>query len=227
LKRNSGLCQRRETTLDRRSMKRRALFVVLAAALFVRLPGIGWGLPPTTPQVRTSDLRCSYAFDEDDILTGVAKASVARLDFDPNEYHWGTLHIELVLLALDGAQAVGLFGVPWRSAYYNLVDGDFIRVYVIGRLVAVAAAGGALRHQSFDLHLAFSALRLPRLDHRKVHANSRAAARRSGSLAALQRSFVHWLALVGANSVCDVVHDHGFVFCPWCATRSRTLRHLA
>src|SRR5262249_53978518 len=58
----------------------------------------------------------------------------------PNEYHWGTLHIELVLLALDGAEAVGLFGVPWRSAYYNLVDGDFARVYVISRLVAVAAA---------------------------------------------------------------------------------------
>src|SRR5262249_20084765 len=125
---------------DRCTVIYRELFAVLSAALILRLPGIGCGLPPTTPEVRTSDLRCSYAFDEDDILSGAAKASVARLDFDPNEYHWGTLHIELVLLALDGAQAVGLFGVPWRSAYYNLLGGDFVRVYVIGRLVAVAAA---------------------------------------------------------------------------------------
>ena len=36
--------------------------------------------------------------DEDDILSGAAKASVTRLDFDPHEYHWSTLHIELVLL---------------------------------------------------------------------------------------------------------------------------------
>jgi len=90
--------------------------------------------------VRASDLRCSYAFDEDDILSGIAQASVARLDFDPHDYHWGTLHLELVLLALDGAQAAHAFHVPWRTAYYNLAVGDFDRVYVIARLVAVAAA---------------------------------------------------------------------------------------
>jgi Dolichyl-phosphate-mannose-protein mannosyltransferase len=112
----------------------------LAVALLLRLPGIAWGLPPVTPQVRQSDLRSSYAFDEDDILSGVAKADVKRLDFDPNEYHWGTLHEELVLLALDGAQAVGVFHTAWRAAYYNLVDRDFSRVYVVGRLVAVVAA---------------------------------------------------------------------------------------
>jgi hypothetical protein len=112
----------------------------LAVALALRLPGIAWGLPPVTDQVRKSDLRSSYAFDEDDILSGVAKADVRRLDFDPNEYHWGTLHGELVLLTLDGAQAVGVFRTPWREAYYGLAAGDFERVYVVGRLVAVAAA---------------------------------------------------------------------------------------
>jgi hypothetical protein len=117
-----------------------ALFGTLAVALLLRLPGIEWGLPPATPEVRASDLRSSYAFDEGDILSGAAEASVARLDFDPHEYHWGTLHVELVLLALDGAQALGAFHIPWRAAYYNLVAGDFTRVYVVGRLVAVAAA---------------------------------------------------------------------------------------
>lgn len=123
-----------------RHVNRIALFATLAAALLIRLPGIEWGLPPATPQVRASDFRSSYAFDEDDILSGAAKASVARLDFDPYEYHWGTLHSELVLLALDGTQAAGAFHAPWRQAYYNLLGDDFIRVYVVGRLVAVAAA---------------------------------------------------------------------------------------
>jgi Dolichyl-phosphate-mannose-protein mannosyltransferase len=122
------------------SPRQYALFCTLAVTLLLRLPGIEWGLPPATPEVRASDLRSSYAFDEGDILSGAAKASVARLDFDPHEYHWGTLHVELVLLALDGAQALGAFHMPWRAAYYNLVAGDFTRVYVVGRLVAVAAA---------------------------------------------------------------------------------------
>jgi hypothetical protein len=121
-------------------MRRFFLFATLAAALLLRLPGIEWGLPPATPQVVASDFRSSYAFDEDDILSGAAKADVRRFDFDPHEYHWGTLHIELVLLALDGAQAAGFFGTPWRQAYYSLIDGGFTRVYVVGRLVAVASA---------------------------------------------------------------------------------------
>jgi hypothetical protein len=112
----------------------------LSVAVLLRLPGIAWGLPPATPHVVASDLRCSYAFDEKDILSGVAKADVRRLDFDPNEYHWGTLHLELVLLALDGAQAAGVFRTPWRTAYYSLLEPDFTRVYVVGRLVAVATA---------------------------------------------------------------------------------------
>src|SRR5437879_6116192 len=114
-------------------MSRWMLGGALALALFLRLPGIEWGLPPVTQQVRQSDLRSSYAFDEDDILSGVAKADVKRFDFDPHDYHWGTLHSELVLLALDGAQAAGVFHTPWRAAYYNLVDRDFVKVYVIGR----------------------------------------------------------------------------------------------
>src|SRR5262249_40833976 len=45
-----------------------------------------------------------------------------------------------LLLALDGAQAVGAFPVPWRAAYYNLVEGQFARVYVAARLLSVGAA---------------------------------------------------------------------------------------
>jgi len=116
------------------------LYATLAAALVVRNPGIGWVLPPDLPHVTSSDFRCSYSFDEDDILSGVAMASVARFDFDPREYHWGTRHLLLVLSAPGGAEAFGAFSLPWRTAYYNLVDADFVRVYATGRLVAVAVA---------------------------------------------------------------------------------------
>ena len=116
------------------------VLATLAVALALRIAGIAWGLPPINDHVRASGLRSSYAFDEDDILSGVARAAVARFDFDPRDYHWGTLHGELVLLALDGAQACGLFPIPWRRAYYELAVDGFERVYVIGRLVAVAAA---------------------------------------------------------------------------------------
>jgi len=108
-------------------------------ALALRLPGIKWGLPPVTREVRASDLRSSYAFDEDDILSGAAQASVARLDFDPREYHWGMLHGEGILLAMDSAQALGVFGEPWRHAYFDLTA-HFARVYAVGRFVAVVAA---------------------------------------------------------------------------------------
>jgi hypothetical protein len=120
--------------------RRYVLYATLAVALLVRLPGIGWGLPPATDAVRASGFRSSYAFDEDDILSGVAQAKVSRLDFDPREYHWGTMHLEFVLLALDGAEAMGVFPVPWRAAYERLDPRGFARVYVVGRMVAVAAA---------------------------------------------------------------------------------------
>ena len=122
------------------SSKSLVFVATLTAALLMRIPGIGWGLPPVAPQVIASGQRCSYAFDECLILSGVAKADVSKLDFDAHSYHWGTLHVDLVLLALDGAQALGFFHTPWRVAYHEMVDGDFQRVYVVGRLVAVATA---------------------------------------------------------------------------------------
>lgn len=137
---NGALLRTRNEECSYREMRPYIAAGTLLLALCLRLAGIAWGLPPVTAQVRQSDLRCSYAFDEDDALSGVAKADVRRLDFDPHEYHWGTLHLELVLLALDAAQAAGFFGSPWRAAYYNLLPADFTRVYVLARLVAVAAA---------------------------------------------------------------------------------------
>ena len=113
------------------------LGVVLLLALALRLPVLNWGLPPTTPQVAASDIRCSYAFDEDDILTGVSFMRPAQFDFDPRRYHWGMLHFHLLQGFLDGAEAIGYFERPWRDSYYNLTAGEFERVYKLARGLSV------------------------------------------------------------------------------------------
>ena len=115
------------------------LALLLAAVLASRLAVIRWGLPPAIPEVRASGIRSSYAFDEANILTPISLTRPGRLDFDPREYQWGALHLELVLLSLEIAEHAGY--VPqWRRAYYNLVPGDFERVYVAGRMVSVLGA---------------------------------------------------------------------------------------
>jgi 4-amino-4-deoxy-L-arabinose transferase-like glycosyltransferase len=75
--------------------------------------------------------------DEDDILTGVSFTDPGKFDFDPRMYHWGTLHLHLTNILLDGAQATGYFKQPWRASYYNLVPGEFERVYRLGRWLSV------------------------------------------------------------------------------------------
>jgi len=52
-------------------------------------------------------------------------------------YHWGTLHLLPVYAALELAGKLGFFPHPWRQAYYDILGGDFERVYVVGRLVSV------------------------------------------------------------------------------------------
>ncbi len=110
---------------------------ILASAAALRVPVIGWGLPPTIPHVLSSDLRCSYAFDEDDILTPISFGNPAQLDFDPRNYVWGTLHFHILLAGLEAAEQLGLTGGPWRQAYYNLTPGAFDRVYVAGRSISL------------------------------------------------------------------------------------------
>ena len=101
------------------------LLGILAVGLLLRVTGIGWGLPPTTPETIASGFRGSYAFDEVSVLYSLARTDPANLDFDPQLYRWGTLHLELVLLALERAQAAGVFEKPWRTAFGGMIPGEF------------------------------------------------------------------------------------------------------
>jgi hypothetical protein len=121
------------------------LGVLVAATFSLRVTALNWGLPPSTPEVAASDIRSSYAFDEDDILTPLSFTQPVRLDLDPRQYQWGTLHLELVLASLQAAERLLYFDHPWREAYYKMLPGDFERVYLAGRmlsvLVSVASVG--------------------------------------------------------------------------------------
>lgn len=117
-----------------------SIAAILFLALLFRIPVISWGLPSQIPHVKASDIRCSYAFDEDDLLTGISFTKPAELDLDPRLYQWGTLHLNLTLVWLEGAERIGYIGAPWREAYYHLHPGAFERVYTAGRSLSVVFA---------------------------------------------------------------------------------------
>ena len=87
-----------------------------------------------------SDIRCSYAFDEDDVLTYVSFTKPSEFDFDFRLYHWGTLHFSFLLPWLEAAEKLGYIGGAWRTAYYNMLPGSFERVYVAGRVLSMLIA---------------------------------------------------------------------------------------
>lgn len=112
------------------------LVSILAGACLLRLPCLRWGLPPAVPHVAASDFRCSYAFDEDDVLTAVSFMNPSKLEFEPRLYRWGTLHFSVLLGWLSIAEDTGYIGSPWRDAYYNLRTGSFDRVYAAARCLS-------------------------------------------------------------------------------------------
>jgi hypothetical protein len=113
------------------------LACLFLAAVCLRFPVLDWGLPPPSPHVIASDIRSSYAFDEDDFLTGASFTNPAEFNFDVRIYHWGTLHFLLTGFTLDAAEQLGYFKQPWRASYYNMVPGEFERVYRLGRSIGL------------------------------------------------------------------------------------------
>ncbi len=120
------------------SMKQSSLWLglILVSALLLRIPALWWGLPLSIPHVVASESRCSYALDEDDVLTAAAHCNPKALDFDPLLYHWGTLHLHLVQIWMEAVEASGFVGRGWRNAYYNMIPGAFERVYAAGRMLS-------------------------------------------------------------------------------------------
>src|SRR5690349_15018584 len=118
-----------------------ALLLVLGLSLAVRLVGLGWGIPAYTADLMpNTPYRSSYHLDEDNFLSGLMQMRPAAGNFDVLDYHWGTLQFYLIYGVLEAAQVAQVIPTPWEAAYQ---EGDLTvlpRLYILGRLVSVAAA---------------------------------------------------------------------------------------
>jgi len=104
--------------------------IVFAAALAIRIWGIGWGLP-------NEDRHWSYHPDEPIVYLYAQEVDPARLDFDPGFYNYGTLYLTLLKVAGDVAKTYAGGGEElWMQIGAGHVAGRWISV--------LAGAGSAL-----------------------------------------------------------------------------------
>lgn len=130
---------------------RRALPLLLfAAALLLRLAGIGWGLP-------SDDRHWSYHPDEPIVYLNAQQVEPAKLDFDPGFYNYGTLYLTILRVASDVAKTYAGGGDQlWMQMGAGHVAGRWIS--------ALAGAGTAwvlfllLRRRFGDVPAVFGAL---------------------------------------------------------------------
>src|SRR5947208_4262091 len=107
------------------------LAAVLGLAAALRLTGIGWGLP--NPQRY-------YPFhpDETVIMDAVEQLHPFSGDFLPSFYNYGSLYLLLCRIVIDVLAAYHLAEpFPPRAGGMPAWIGDFARLFLIGRLVAV------------------------------------------------------------------------------------------
>src|SRR5262249_26008867 len=93
------------------------LGLLAGTAFATRMAVIHWGILPVVPHVIASGIRSSYAIDEDDILSPISQTRPSQMDFDPRQYRWGPLHLELVLIGEELAEHLGYVQRSWRRAY--------------------------------------------------------------------------------------------------------------
>jgi hypothetical protein len=113
---------------------------VLAVSLALRLLALDWGIPHYDPAVLpNTPYRHSYHIDEDNFLWGLMQMRPAAGNFDVVDYHWGTLQHFLIYGVLLGGSALGVVPAPWEAAFARGDVAALPRLFILGRLVSVAA----------------------------------------------------------------------------------------
>jgi hypothetical protein len=117
-----------------------ALCVLVLGSLGLRLFGIGWGIPNFDPsRVAASAYRNSYHIDEDNFIWGLMQMRPAEGNFDVLDYHWGTLQFYLIYGTLLGGEVTGILPSPWETAFREGDIATLPKIYILGRLLSVAA----------------------------------------------------------------------------------------
>jgi len=86
----------------------------------------------------------SYHPDEYQVFKSLATMSPGRLDFDPKNYIYPSLHAYLVGAALGVCHLAGLVHLERNLAYYFDHPDQMGRMYLVGRALSLLAAVGAL-----------------------------------------------------------------------------------
>ncbi len=117
-----------------------ALCVLVLGSLGLRLFGIGWGIPNFDPgRVAASAYRNSYHIDEDNFIWGLLQMHPSEGNFDVLDYHWGTLQFYLIYGTLLGGEVAGILPSPWENAFRAGDIATLPKIYILGRLLSVAA----------------------------------------------------------------------------------------
>lgn len=126
-----------EAPEDRRipsALVARASWFLFSFALFLRLIGIGWGLP--------DDLHnFSYHPDETVNVLVAQQIEPAKLDFDPDFYNYGTVYLTVLSLGSSLVGSLAGTGTEDPAAVYGFLGKSIL----MGRLASsLAGAGSAL-----------------------------------------------------------------------------------
>lgn len=106
------------------------LAFILAMGLFLRVYGLGWGLP-------TKGYYFSYNSDEVQYIKGLSAMSPLKLDFDPNFYAWGSWHFYELGAGIGLAKLLGIVRLTKDKFFYYEHPQEMAKIYLAGRAVSV------------------------------------------------------------------------------------------
>ena len=106
------------------------LLGIFVLGLFLRVYGIGWGLP-------NKGCFVSYKSDENIYIRSISQMDPSRLDFNPRFFYWGSWHFYELALALKVAQAFHFIHVSPDKHFYYVHPEETARIYLVGRMLSV------------------------------------------------------------------------------------------
>lgn len=112
-----------------------ALIAIIALAAVLRIWGLDWGLP-------TSRHYFSYHPDETVTLFAALKVDFFNGHLNPGFYNYGSLFIYLTNLAILAGSLAGVINLPEHDIFSAI--GEFAKLYLAGRIVAVILAIGTV-----------------------------------------------------------------------------------
>ncbi len=111
--------------------------LIILLGLALRLYGITWGLPNTYHAY-------SYHPDEARLLIYMANINPVKLDFNPDDFAYPTLHVFILGAAIKLVSFTGLFNLVPDMFYYANHPDDFAMIFLVGRIITLLMSLGSI-----------------------------------------------------------------------------------